>query len=53
MNGVPPQMDLKPDYPTTKERKPTTNHELESYLHDVTRCSTLQPHGFESNPYTY
>ena len=27
-------MDIKPDYPTTKERKPTIDNELERYLPD-------------------
>ena len=31
-------MDIKPDYPTAKERKPTTNDELEKYLLDLTGC---------------
>ena len=35
-----------------QERKSTTNDKLERYLPDITRCSTLQPHGFESNPHT-
>ena len=31
-------MDFKPDYATTKEKKPTFNDELDRYLPDDTRC---------------
>ena len=31
-------MNIKPDNLTSKERKPTTNDELERYPPDVIRC---------------